>query len=170
MPKIPTKISKVYKVLKIFDKIDKLSDADSGDDDNNKCLDITINHFCEKKQNLCTRDESDANSEESQWSSEVPIRPVPNVKQMKDTKNPMEQLSAEEFEKQYRFSKDTVYDILQIISYGLTKHTNRGHPFPPTIQLLITLRFLATGPKFLVPLFILFNFIFFFRIISIENR
>lgn len=64
---------------------------------------------------------------------------------LKDSKNPLESMDENEFLEKYKFTKEVTNEILQMILYGLKKYTNRGHPVPPIIELLITLRFLATG-------------------------
>lgn len=64
---------------------------------------------------------------------------------LKDVQNPLNHYADDEFQQRYRFDKETVHDILQMIEYGLTKLTNRGQPISPMLELLITLRFLATG-------------------------
>lgn len=51
----------------------------------------------------------------------------------------------DEFEQRYRFSKNGVRHILDLINGELQKHTNRNNPVPPELQLLIALRFYATG-------------------------
>lgn len=67
------------------------------------------------------------------------------MKVLRDAQNPLEVMSDNEFSRAFRFSKDTVQDIMKMLSYGLAKNTNRGQPVSPMCELLITLRFLATG-------------------------
>lgn len=51
-----------------------------------------------------------------------------------------------EFKKRYRFSKNTVKNVIMpLIADKLSHFNNRGLPIPPEIQLLIALRFYATG-------------------------
>lgn len=69
------------------------------------------------------------------------------TKGLSDSENPLEYLSNDIFVRTYRFKKETVQDILQMILHGLTYDTNRGHPVPPIINLLITLKYFATGKK-----------------------
>lgn len=73
-----------------------------------------------------------------------------------DGQNPLEVMSNEQFVKVYRFSKECIEDILQMISYGLSKFTNRGKPYSPMMQLLITLQFLTTGMEMLLYAIVLY--------------
>lgn len=113
---------KVIKLLDVLDFIDKISETD---DEEDEYLEISKNILRKK----------------------IPqIKFVyPEVKIMKDNNNPMESMDEDEFLQKYKFTKEVTNEILQMILYGLRKYTNRGHPVPPIIELLITLRFLATG-------------------------
>ena len=51
----------------------------------------------------------------------------------------------EQFRERYRMKKSTFNELLQEISESLDKPTKRGNPVPPKVQLLVTLRYLATG-------------------------
>ena len=51
----------------------------------------------------------------------------------------------EEFRQRYRLTKDAFYELLDIIRPNLLPHNNRGRPIPVDLQLLLTLRFYATG-------------------------
>lgn len=62
-----------------------------------------------------------------------------------DDSNPFESLTDPLFAHRYIFDKSTAWYILGLIEYGLMKPSNRGHPVTPIMQLLVTLRFLATG-------------------------
>ncbi|KAJ8958210.1 hypothetical protein NQ314_006440 [Rhamnusium bicolor] len=64
----------------------------------------------------------------------------------RDVENPLERFRDNEFQNRYRFSKDSVrHIILPIVQNQLMKTNNRGLPIPPLIQLLVCLRFFATG-------------------------
>ncbi|KAJ8968685.1 hypothetical protein NQ314_002176 [Rhamnusium bicolor] len=64
----------------------------------------------------------------------------------RDVENPLERFRDDEFQNRYRFSKDSVrHIILPMIQKQLMKTNNRGLPIPPLIQLLVCLRFFATG-------------------------
>ncbi|KAJ8929983.1 hypothetical protein NQ314_017271 [Rhamnusium bicolor] len=64
----------------------------------------------------------------------------------RDVENPLECFRDDEFQNRYRFSKDSVrHIILPMIQNQLMKTNNRGLPIPPLIQLLVCLRFFATG-------------------------
>lgn len=64
---------------------------------------------------------------------------------LKDSGNPLETMEDTEFFNSYKFSKKTIYDVMELIKQGLITHTNRGTPIPPLIELLITLKYLTTG-------------------------
>ena len=59
--------------------------------------------------------------------------------------NPFDVYNDCEFRKRYRFSKNGVKHILRFIEDDLEVITNRNNPVPPLLQLLVTLRFYATG-------------------------
>lgn len=50
-----------------------------------------------------------------------------------------------EFKRKYRFSKEVVEHILHLILPAIAYEGNRNHPIAPMTQLLIALRFYATG-------------------------
>ena len=62
----------------------------------------------------------------------------------RDRSNPLEDLDPEEVFKRYRFRPPTILYILEII-LPVQRPTNRNCPLPPLLQLLLCLRFLATG-------------------------
>lgn len=51
----------------------------------------------------------------------------------------------EQFRRRYRLTKDAFQELLRIIRPHIRAHNDRGRPIPADIQLLITLRFYATG-------------------------
>ncbi|PSN36048.1 hypothetical protein C0J52_21844 [Blattella germanica] len=61
-----------------------------------------------------------------------------------DRSNPFELYGDDGFKARFRFSKETVMDIIRNIGHFLL-HDSRGNPLPVALQFLITLRFLATG-------------------------
>ena len=63
----------------------------------------------------------------------------------RDHSNPFEYYSDDEFRKRFRFTKEGTMFILNLISEELEHGTNRGHGLPPMLQLLVTLRYYATG-------------------------
>lgn len=65
---------------------------------------------------------------------------------IRDWMNPFEFYYEREFKRRFRFNKDSVlYGILPKIQNELIHNNNRGLPIPPLCQLLICLRFYATG-------------------------
>lgn len=66
---------------------------------------------------------------------------------IRDVENPMESYREDEFIRRYRFPKFIVREILELFGDDLRRINNRGLPVPPLIQLLIALRYYATGKK-----------------------
>ncbi|KAJ4430246.1 hypothetical protein ANN_22458 [Periplaneta americana] len=66
-----------------------------------------------------------------------------------DRSNPFETYGDAKFKASFRFSKETARDLLRDIGH-LLEHDTRGCPLPITLQLLLTLRFLATGAFYAV--------------------
>ena len=62
----------------------------------------------------------------------------------RDRSNPLEDLEADEVFERYRFRPDTVMFILGLLP-NLQRKTQRNHPLTPLLQVLLCLRFLATG-------------------------
>ena len=63
---------------------------------------------------------------------------------MADRSNPLEDLDRQEVFRRYRFLPETIYYLLNLLP-NLRTPTMRNSPLPPVLQLLLTLRFLATG-------------------------
>lgn len=136
------RLDNCFKIFNILDKLDEI-----GDSDNDNC---DLLRKCKKNLKQRHRVDEEPNVPKiSKKSIQQTVSQISNIwsptKGLKDGQNPLEILSKEQFVKNYRFSKECVEDILQMISYGLNKFTNRGKPFSPMVQLLITLQFLATG-------------------------
>ncbi|KAH8021995.1 hypothetical protein HPB51_020605 [Rhipicephalus microplus] len=64
--------------------------------------------------------------------------------QLRDRLNPMEHFTDSEFLARYRFTKSSVKKLLEGLPFQ-ESCSNRGHPLPPVMQLLITLRFYGAG-------------------------
>lgn len=65
---------------------------------------------------------------------------------IRDMQDPFVFFEDDEFIKRYRFKKENVREVvLPLIFQQLIKDNNRGLPIPPALQLLIALRFYATG-------------------------
>ncbi|KAJ8303812.1 hypothetical protein KUTeg_018634 [Tegillarca granosa] len=62
-----------------------------------------------------------------------------------DRKNPMDYLRDEEIFARYRFSRHTIFYITDLVSARLVHPTRRSVPLTPLLQVLVFLRFLATG-------------------------
>lgn len=138
---------KVCRILTILDVMDQISDSDT--DFDSTLAESSSENFPETNQRLSlVENEVDADFQDDEdYESESKRRKiVPSPSRgLKDSENPMETLSDHNFEVLYRFNKETIKEILNMISYGLTKCTNRGQPVSPIIELLITLQFLTTG-------------------------
>jgi hypothetical protein len=62
----------------------------------------------------------------------------------RDRMNPLEVYDEDEVFSRYRFRPQTIYYILSVLP-NLNHPTKRNNPLPPLLQLLVCLRFLATG-------------------------
>ncbi|XP_046346885.2 putative nuclease HARBI1 [Haliotis rufescens] len=71
---------------------------------------------------------------------------VPRV--FRDRSNPLEDLDVEEVFDRYRFRPNTIIYLLGLLD--LTRETARNCAIPPLLQLLVCLRFLATGAMHLL--------------------
>ncbi|KAH7966009.1 hypothetical protein HPB49_012869 [Dermacentor silvarum] len=63
---------------------------------------------------------------------------------LRDRQNPMEVYNDAEFSWLYRFSKQAVLRLSEMLPLA-RKDNERGHPVPPLLQLLIALRFYCAG-------------------------
>ncbi|CAK8689627.1 unnamed protein product [Clavelina lepadiformis] len=70
---------------------------------------------------------------------------TPPRRNIKDRLNPFENFTEEQFRERFRFRKDSVLQLLGMISSDLEHGTNRNHCIPPILQLVTTLRFYAAG-------------------------
>lgn len=62
-----------------------------------------------------------------------------------DRYNPFDELNDSNFRKRFRLSKDSILNLLEILEPSLAPANNKNNPIPALIQILITLRFYATG-------------------------
>lgn len=62
----------------------------------------------------------------------------------RDRSNPLENYTADEVFERYRFRPETIIYIVGILP-NLQKPTGRNNPLPPLLQLLVSLRYFATG-------------------------
>lgn len=94
----------------------------------------------ENIRNINLEDIDEIDSSDDEGYVRVPKRYI------RDWINPFEFYSEREFKRRFRFKKDSVlYGILPKIENELVQNNNRGLPIPPVCQLLICLRFYATG-------------------------
>ena len=71
-------------------------------------------------------------------------RQIRRPRLFRDRSNPLEEYNNEELFIRYRFRRETILFLLEILP-DLGAPTRRNLPVPPVLQLLITLRYLATG-------------------------
>ncbi|XP_046544511.1 uncharacterized protein LOC124254709 [Haliotis rubra] len=62
-----------------------------------------------------------------------------------DRSNPLETMSEESVFARYRFRPETILFIVSLVAGQLRRETARSCPLPPLTQVLVSLRFLATG-------------------------
>ena len=70
---------------------------------------------------------------------------VQRVRHLRDRFNPLEEYDDEDFRLHFGLSKDSVSDLAKILDEDLQHQTRRGLPLTPMQQVLIALRFYATG-------------------------
>ncbi len=68
----------------------------------------------------------------------------------RDRENPLEVYDDEELRRRYRFRRETIVFLVQMIGNMLIHPTRRNHALPPLLQITIALRFLACGSFLLV--------------------
>lgn len=86
---------------------------------------------------------SSSESEAESIEDDNPIVRRPRV--FRERVNQFEKYDDIDFQTRFRFTKETVLHILEIIGPEIERRTRRSHPVPAIIQLLVTLRFYATG-------------------------
>lgn len=84
-------------------------------------------------------DRVEAVSQDEAYRYAPPLRPV-----LRDRQNPIEECNDREFLLRYRFSKQAVIRLLEMLPLH-PRDSERGHPVPPLLQLLIALRFYGAG-------------------------
>ena len=62
--------------------------------------------------------------------------------------NFLEDYNDEEFRRRFRFRKSSFRSICEVIQDDILHPTNRNHSLSPETQLMVALRYLATGDKF----------------------
>lgn len=82
-------------------------------------------------------------SENIDSSSEEDIRPRPRT--FFERKNPLNIYNDQDFKYRYRINKNTFMEIFDLIKNNLEPATRRNKSIPGQLQLLIALRFYATG-------------------------
>ena len=70
---------------------------------------------------------------------------VRRVRHLRDRFNPLEEYDDEDFRLRFRLRKDSVSDLANILDKDLKHQTRRGLALTPMQQVLIALRFYATG-------------------------
>ena len=79
-------------------------------------------------------------------SGVIATRTLVQKRYIRDVYDPLTFYNDEEFRIRFRFRKETVVQVLlPLVTDCLNKHTRRGLPIVPVIQLLLSLRFYATG-------------------------
>ena len=70
---------------------------------------------------------------------------VRQIRHLRDRLNPLEEYDDEDFRLRFRLTKDSVSDLVKVLDKDLQHQTRRGLPLTPMQQVLIALRFYATG-------------------------
>jgi len=69
-------------------------------------------------------------------------------RQFRDRPSPIDELREEKFIKKYRFDQESVKYITELIEEGLIRPTARNHALPAEFQVLVALKFFASGSIF----------------------
>ncbi|XP_048237834.1 putative nuclease HARBI1 [Haliotis rufescens] len=67
------------------------------------------------------------------------------TRRLTDRENPLEYMSDDDLFLRFRFRAETILYIVSLVSNRLQRPTQRNSPLPTPTQVLVTLRFLATG-------------------------
>lgn len=91
-------------------------------------------------------EDSDSNSSSSNEELMQLVNMLPKPKVYRQRNNPLEEFDDADFKMRFRFSKAAVQEMVHIFQLNnLHYNTNRNFPVTPITQLLLTLRFFATG-------------------------
>jgi hypothetical protein len=63
----------------------------------------------------------------------------------RDRNNPLDYLTDESIVKNYRLDRESIYSICQDLEQDLLRFTNRSHSIPVSLQVMIALRYYASG-------------------------
>lgn len=63
----------------------------------------------------------------------------------RDRNNQLDYLSDESIMKNYRLDRESIYSICQDLEQDLLRFTNRSHSIPVSLQVMIALRYYASG-------------------------
>ena len=63
----------------------------------------------------------------------------------RDRTNPLDSFTDEEIYRGYRFTRTGICHLTDTFGALLSRKTRRNRPLPPSLQILVTLRFYATG-------------------------
>lgn len=85
----------------------------------------------------------DSSDSEPEYDAIRRVGPRPRIYRVRE--NLFDKYDDVDFRQRFRFSKETVMHLLEIVGPQVERRTNRSQPIPALLQLLITLRFYATG-------------------------
>jgi hypothetical protein len=71
--------------------------------------------------------------------------PRQNLRIFRDRENPLENMSDECFQYRYRITKEVARDLCALLGDDLNRTTRRSHSLPTSLQVLIGIRYFATG-------------------------
>ena len=63
----------------------------------------------------------------------------------RDNTNPLDYMADDELFRNYRFTRQGIFFLIDTFGGALSRRTLRNRALPPSLQLLIALRFYATG-------------------------
>ena len=73
------------------------------------------------------------------------IRPQIRERKFREHEIHIDEFSDEELRSRYRFGRDSIEYLTEILEKDLQRQTKRNHALSPTLQILVALRFFASG-------------------------
>ena len=68
-----------------------------------------------------------------------------NIRIFRDRDNPLENMSDERFQYRYRITKEVARDLCAVLNDDFNRATRRSQSLPTSLQILIAIRYFATG-------------------------
>ncbi|XP_060594735.1 putative nuclease HARBI1 [Ruditapes philippinarum] len=70
---------------------------------------------------------------------------IPQVRVFRDRENPLDFMDDVDLIKKYRMNRNAIYDLCEALNNDLSRPTKRSNALPVSLQVLMALRYYATG-------------------------